>query len=310
MPILWEQFDDGTNGEKVSTRGVWQDYTDGARYNSTQPYSGTLSAYNFVQYGDGYPAGFSTSYYVFPNPSDEIYMTYMFRHDGTDYRTGVDKSWRLGADVASPYHGGPGQVALSDSYIMYHSGVTAIYPADDNGTGRYFSAPEFGSSNYTRHQAFARYSSPAGTSNGYIWAAVGNQEKTFANLNNRPDGYDHEFRLLLLGLMHDEGSLNAEEYHHMYIDDVYIDNTLARVEIGNASAWSACTERVIQIPTSWNSNGQSITATLNQGAFPDGDAYLYIVNADGEVNENGWLINLGGSSDITAPNAPSGLSVS
>jgi len=75
-------------------------------------------------------------------------------------------------------------------------------------------------------------------------------------------------------------------------DDVYMSNTRARIEIGNASTWSACTHREVQIPTSWSSG--SITATVNQGSFADGaSAYLYVVDAEGAASASGYPITIG-----------------
>jgi len=68
-----------------------------------------------------------------------------------------------------------------------------------------------------------------------------------------------------------------------WIDDVYIDFTRARVEIGNASTWAACTVRELQPPTAWSAS--SITVTLNQGTLTAlGDSYLYVVTAGGNVS--------------------------
>ncbi|MEF3691440.1 MAG: hypothetical protein V3574_00090 [Candidatus Moraniibacteriota bacterium] len=90
-------------------------------------------------------------------------------------------------------------------------------------------------------------------------------------------------------------------------DDLYVDNTWARIIVSNASTLSASTHREIQIPSAWSAN--SITATINQGSFSNGAiAYLYVVDANGEVNVDGFpiIINF---SDAIAPNAPIGLGV-
>jgi len=78
-----------------------------------------------------------------------------------------------------------------------------------------------------------------------------------------------------------------------YWDEIYIDTTQARVEIGNASTWSACTHREIQIPSAWSSS--SITVTVNQGSFANAaPAYLYVVDQDGNANAAGYPITIGG----------------
>jgi len=82
---------------------------------------------------------------------------------------------------------------------------------------------------------------------------------------------------------------------YICLDDFYFDVSRARVELGNASTWSACTHREIQIPTNWNSD--SITITVNQGAFQPGQTvYLYVVDENGNVNENGYPVTIDGGS--------------
>ena len=75
----------------------------------------------------------------------------------------------------------------------------------------------------------------------------------------------------------------------LYYDEIYVDKTRARVEIGNSSTWSGCSHREIQIPSAWSSG--SVTVTVNQGPFADSSgAYLYVVDSDGNVNSNGYSI--------------------
>ena len=84
------------------------------------------------------------------------------------------------------------------------------------------------------------------------------------------------------------------------VDNIYIDNTPQRVEVGNASTWTACTHREIQIPSAWSSN--SITFSVNQGAFTSGQqAYLYVVDSTGAVNASGYPITIGGSIQPALP---------
>lgn len=83
-----------------------------------------------------------------------------------------------------------------------------------------------------------------------------------------------------------------------YMTDVYIDNTWARVEIGNASTYANCTHIEIQPPTAWSSD--SISVTLNQGSFNDGQTvYLYVRDADGSTSD-GYAVTLG-ETDTTPP---------
>jgi len=74
---------------------------------------------------------------------------------------------------------------------------------------------------------------------------------------------------------------------YVYMGDIYVDNTVARVMAGDASTYSACTHKEIQIPVEW-SNGE-IVFSANTGSFSDGEpVYFYVINADNQVNETGW----------------------
>ncbi|MDD2852248.1 MAG: hypothetical protein PHY09_10185 [Desulfuromonadaceae bacterium] len=77
-----------------------------------------------------------------------------------------------------------------------------------------------------------------------------------------------------------------------YFDNVYIDNTFARVELCDTSTWGAKTHCEIQPPTAWGS-GQ-ITITFNSGNFTPGQiAYLYVVDSNGAVNSDGYKYKIG-----------------
>jgi hypothetical protein len=77
---------------------------------------------------------------------------------------------------------------------------------------------------------------------------------------------------------------------NMYIDDLYISiGTQARVELGNARTYDACTELHVQYPVRWESDGTSITFRCNNGTFDaDDTTYLYVVNESGQVNAAGF----------------------
>jgi len=70
-----------------------------------------------------------------------------------------------------------------------------------------------------------------------------------------------------------------------YFDDVYLDNSWARVMLGDASTYSACTVREPQLIDSWSDS--SITITANQGTFQSGQAYVYVVDENGDVSNSG-----------------------
>jgi hypothetical protein len=74
------------------------------------------------------------------------------------------------------------------------------------------------------------------------------------------------------------------------IDDFYMDDTQARVEVCNSSTWAGRTKCELQVPTAWSDT--SIAATLKKGYLSAGPAYVYVVNASGAVNASGYAISL------------------
>lgn len=86
----------------------------------------------------------------------------------------------------------------------------------------------------------------------------------------------------------------------IYYDDVYFDDTWARVEIGDDSDYNSCTHREIQIPSSWSSG--AIEVTMNLGTYQTGDtAYLFITDSEGNVNSEGYAITVGQSETANIP---------
>jgi hypothetical protein len=75
----------------------------------------------------------------------------------------------------------------------------------------------------------------------------------------------------------------------VYLDDFYFDTTWARVMVGDQPTFDRSTHREIQIPTAWSDT--SITVTLNQGTLNDlKNGYLYVIDANGQVNANGFRL--------------------
>ena len=73
------------------------------------------------------------------------------------------------------------------------------------------------------------------------------------------------------------------------VDNIYIDNTWSRVMVCNSATWSTCTKEDIEIPTAWSND--SITVLLRTGEFSSfSNLYLYVVDANGNVNQNGYPI--------------------
>ena len=95
---------------------------------------------------------------------------------------------------------------------------------------------------------------------------------------------------------------------YAYYSDIYVDNSWARVELGNAATYAACTRREMLLPSAWSATG--ISARVAQGAFTSGQtAYVYVVDSTGRVNSAGYRVTVGGTATTTRPAAPTGLRI-
>jgi hypothetical protein len=98
------------------------------------------------------------------------------------------------------------------------------------------------------------------------------------------------------------GQVSGENYSggSILLSEVYVDNTQAHVFLSDKSTmpanWLATdmeSHDEVQVCSNWSNS--SITCTLNQGTFIAGDdAYVYVVDADGDVNTQGFHITIGG----------------
>ncbi|MCC7257260.1 MAG: hypothetical protein IT486_02705 [Gammaproteobacteria bacterium] len=84
----------------------------------------------------------------------------------------------------------------------------------------------------------------------------------------------------------------------VWMDDIYISASQARVEICDGPQWSTCLHRDVQYPTAWRND--EVTFTFSRGGFASTEGlYVYIVDASGAVNEAGFPLVPG-----TAPMPP------
>jgi len=94
----------------------------------------------------------------------------------------------------------------------------------------------------------------------------------------------------------------------IWFDDVYLDDTPARVEIGNGPTWESTTISEIQPSTSWSDG--AIDVRVHEGSLYVGAGYwLYVFDDENRPSE-GFPIQLGASYDDTpdagVPDAGSG----
>jgi len=93
------------------------------------------------------------------------------------------------------------------------------------------------------------------------------------------------FRGIRFGEYIGGGGLTATNY----FDDIYVDNSWARVEIGDDPDYEDCSHREIQIPTDWSNS--SIDIDFNKGSFSSGTVYLFVIDSSGDVSP-GYSVTL------------------
>jgi hypothetical protein len=179
-----------------------------------------------------------------------------------------------------------------------------VYPAPDGAE-----KPQGGSKVWQRIEVRGVHNTGAGVDDGEleIWVTTPTEgRRPYAKvLDITHDNADAGGDRLLDGAENDNYSWNTFGVHNfmeyntgtddstsvnMYIDDLYISiGTQARVELGNARTYDACTELHVQYPVRWESDGTSITFRCNNGTFDTDDTtYLYVVNESGQVNAAGF----------------------
>ena len=105
----------------------------------------------------------------------------------------------------------------------------------------------------------------------------------------RNDGCDYDRLHIWSYHADDEGSPTPGL--ELYWDEVYVDSTQARVELGNAATRSSSTHFEIQIPSAWSDTYVDIR--VNRGTLPPGQqAYVYVVDRDGNANESGYPVTV------------------
>lgn len=96
---------------------------------------------------------------------------------------------------------------------------------------------------------------------------------------------------------------NGGKEINTYWDDIYIDNSWARIEIGDTYIYDNCTHREIQYPSAWSDI--SIQVKLNQGSFGAGDGvYLFVVDENGTASQGYGPMNFGSGPGFGLPSIP------
>ena len=325
-PKKFDTFDNGVNGTPLNARdGSWRIYEcanggnpnpncdgQGALYSNAFAHSGSLSVGRRIVNFEN----FNTNYYTYPQPSTEMFISYWWRTANADSSDKtIIKMSRINSSTAAGgggvYNGAGGTtlggtfdlMSGSGPYCAFNNGTAMqelFFSTTDGSVARLATPPR---NTWIRVDMHKKLSSP-GVSNGAISInMLGVDSASNMAAMTRAAGKSFLLDTVLLGL---EDGAAANHSYEMYIDDMYIDTTPARIEICNSSTWNARTSCEIQPATSWSAS--SVTFTGNQGSIAASSSrYLYVVDSTGAANSNGYPITFGATTSTLAP--PTGLKV-
>ncbi|MFZ5568875.1 MAG: hypothetical protein ACOZF0_00615 [Thermodesulfobacteriota bacterium] len=299
-PFKWDNFEKGTLGAKVgapsslsanTTNWILKSSGVAGRepvYNGTQLRKNSArSSYHNMSvpdencYGSGLGIDFASE--------DFIYLTWWGYYEETGNPT---DNWKYFRHYGPPVHG----ITKLTSPVYYMEGIVTDYVNK--------SIPN---KQWVRIECAYKAGLDGAAK---FWLHTTSPESIILNSDISGDysGSFKELRIMDYYRRMAAGSTVVDRGLNAWLDDVYVDTTQARVEAGNMETWSGCTHREIQIPSKWESN--SISITFNQGSFDNGKTvFVYVVDANGSVNTQGYPVTIGGTAAATAPPATT-LSIS
>ena len=289
-PIKWETFENGIIGKSAETDGYW--YNKGS----------CVSEFTYENQRST-KCGKNIKITHTPTHSEWLYHNNVgFAKTGfvyinfwilCDYVNGDDswqlKLWRLNSN---------GLVHGSYPNIAGQSWVNAVNPTEQSQNySEVHSADGYHLGNlsgittkdgYWCNVSVAYKASTLNNKDGEVTMWISYADNSYpikcskiSNITTKLTGYNIDIDNLSFGYLIESGGLLAVSQW----DNIYMDNTWARVEIGDNSEYANCKHREIQVPNYWSRIGnpdQEIRVTVNQGSFTDGsNAYLFVIDEDG-----------------------------
>lgn len=307
-PIKWETFESYTAGGHILNKGTTPQWTSTGDSTSqptvvnTKSHGGNKAVYSDFPLNDN-DCSFTFAQIDFPDTLD-LYASYWVYWDNTigrdlsNQRADFFKMNRFNTD--KEYSGAP---ALKPAFwvdygIPEGNGSPRGYLVyqvlnDSRNTNSYITWKTGGTNNFThgswhRLEMFVHLSDPPGNTDGKVeWRIDCQPVDVHIDAGNpsitRVAGDTKMFNIFLMELSGCGFSVSGKPY--MWQDDIYVDNTRARVEIGDSSNWNSCNHREIQIPLEWNDSGTQIKISVNKGSFDKlDDKYLFVVDKEGAVS--------------------------
>lgn len=291
-PLRWDDFEAGTVGQNLtgwsigSTKTQFRPKYEAVGRDNTP---GSKSVWQHFETGQ-YNAEIGISDYA----TKKYYVSGWVKGDtsGTPSRNVKLVSFR-GANLSNPE-------GRFDQYPNQSSGHKYIVDCNGSVKAQDWSVTQLiiDDGNWHRFEAWIDLGTPNGNDGVYkTWKDAVEWGKTLSGTFITSDCSFYE-----LYIQHYYATDTATDVvANYYWDELYVDTTQARVELGNAPTWSESTHREIQIPSAWSAN--SITFKINRGSFSPGQtAYLFVVDASGAASL-GYPVTIdnSGGNILTAP---------
>jgi hypothetical protein len=298
-PVKFDNFQNLAVGQNLNANG-WKTagYHPPVAANSLlrQGTPFTKNAHAFFESNISFSAGGDSSNFYLTDLNTTKYYLDFWHYITTDSDPQPEniKPWRLHqANAGAPniYFGFAGPSAGDTVFGTdgTDSNVSGYFGSNDNGVA----IPLTGSDWYNnwQHMLVMIDVGTPGSPNGSVVAYVNGKLRMNYNRNVivLAGGYSNFPELWLGNYVRSDPHGNT----HAYWDSVYVDSSWARVEVGNAASYAACTHRETQIPTSWS--GNSLSVRLNRGSFSSfNGTYLFVIDSTGNASAGYPLSGSGG----------------
>lgn len=315
--LLFDDFELGSNGTNMSDRvrnaqvGTWRDVSANITpyyptYSNLQAHSGSLALRQNWGSGSGQQEGARWASPTSTSVFTKIYFsfwTYLPAGQNVPGAGGpYGPNWKVWWLSTNDYF----QNDYASEIVTNPPSETSIAYVDGTTNRAYYGYASFRFTKgiWLRWEGYLTASASAGSV--YLWHTDSGQARnlfgssTGRTIDNGTTGWQY---------IHFPGFGRYDNNSNTYYDDIYIatgEGALARVEIGNQPTYSTCTNLAVCTVNSWNST--SINATVRNGSFSSGTAYLYVIDSTGVANINGYPITIGSTTtppqDTTPPARP------